>query len=126
VGYALPLVEVVVGACLLLGLLTRPAAVVSAVLFVAFIVGIAAAWARGLEIDCGCFGGGGQLEGAAQKYPWDLARDAALLLLSLLLVLRPRTPLALDPFLFGPAPAGVATPTERTEDVEEERRPVEG
>lgn len=126
VGHALPLVEVVLGVCLLLGLLTRPAAVVSAVLFVAFVVGIAAAWARGLEIDCGCFGGGGRLDGAAQRYPWDLARDAGLLLLSGWLVLRPRTPLALDAFLLHPAPTGAATPTERTEDVEEERRRVEG
>ena len=59
VGQLLPVVEVVVGLTLVAGLLTRGAAVVSAVLFVAFIVGIASAWARGLTIDCGCFGGGG-------------------------------------------------------------------
>ena len=28
---------------------------------VAFIIGISQAWARGLTIDCGCFGGGGQI-----------------------------------------------------------------
>jgi uncharacterized membrane protein YphA (DoxX/SURF4 family) len=57
VGHLLPVVEVVVGVLLLLGLLTRPAAVVSSLLFVAFIDGIASAWARGMSIDCGCFGG---------------------------------------------------------------------
>ena len=48
VGHGLPLVEVVVGLLLVAGLLTRPAAVLSALLliaFIAFIVGIASAWA---------------------------------------------------------------------------------
>jgi uncharacterized membrane protein YphA (DoxX/SURF4 family) len=126
VGHALPLVEVVVGVLLLLGLLTRPAAVVSVLLYAAFVVGIASAWARGLEIECGCFGGGGRSEGASAQYPWDLARDGGLLLLSLWLVVRPGTRLALDPLLFGPAAAGAPAPSERTDDVEEARRPVEG
>ena len=41
VGHLLPVLEVVVGVCLVLGLLTRVMAAVSALLFVAFIVGIA-------------------------------------------------------------------------------------
>ena len=97
VGYALPIVEVLVGLLLILGLLTRISAVLSALLLVAFIVGIAAAWARGLEIECGCFGGGGgPAENASAKYPWEIARDFGLLLLSGWLVWRPRTPWALD------------------------------
>ena len=97
VGYALPIVELVVGLCLVAGLLTRLDAVVSSLLLVAFIVGIASAWARGLEIECGCFGGGGgPAEGAAEKYPWELARDVGLLLASFALVWRPRTRWALD------------------------------
>jgi uncharacterized membrane protein YphA (DoxX/SURF4 family) len=97
VGYALPIVEVVVGACLILGLLTRVNGVLSCLLLVAFIVGIASAWARGLQIDCGCFGGGGgPAENASAKYPWELARDFGLLFLSGWLVWRPRTPWALD------------------------------
>ena len=79
VGQLLPVVEVVVGLALVVGLLTRTMAVVSAVLFVAFIIGIASAWARGLTIDCGCFGGGGYDPDAAEKYPWEIARDVALL-----------------------------------------------
>src|SRR5687768_6921152 len=62
VGYVLPIVEVVVGALLVLGLLTRGSAVVSLVLFAAFIFGISWAWAQGLQIECGCFGGGGTKE----------------------------------------------------------------
>lgn len=96
VGYALPVVEVVAGLCLVVGLLVRFNAVISAVLFVAFIVGIAAAWARGLQIDCGCFGGGGFDPDAREKYPFEIARDLGLLFASAWLVWRPRGPWALD------------------------------
>jgi uncharacterized membrane protein YphA (DoxX/SURF4 family) len=100
VGQLLPVVEVVVGLTLVVGLLTRGAAVVSALLFVAFIIGIASVWARGISIDCGCFGGGGYDPDATSKYPWEIARDAALLVASLLVVRLPATRLALDSLLF--------------------------
>lgn len=101
VGHTLPVLEVLIGVCLILGLLVRASAVLSCVLLTAFIVGIASAWARGLSIDCGCFGGsGGTLENYAAKYPWDIARDVGLLLASAWLVVRPRTPWALDNRLF--------------------------
>ena len=97
VGHALPTLEIVVGLCLVLGLVTRWAALVSGLMLLAFIIGIASAWARGLEIECGCFGGGGgPAVGASSKYPWELARDVGLLLLSAYLVWRPRTPLSVD------------------------------
>lgn len=96
VGYALPVLEVVVGVMLVIGLLVRANAVISALLFVAFIIGISAAWARGLQIDCGCFGGGGYDPDATDKYPWEIARDLGLLFASLWLVWRPRSPWALD------------------------------
>ena len=100
VGHLLPVLEVVIGLALVLGLLTRGAAVLSALLFAAFVVGIASAWARGLEIDCGCFGGGGAQEGASAEYPWEIARDVGLFLLSAYLVWSPRSRLALDRLLF--------------------------
>ncbi len=101
VGHALPVLEILVGLCLLLGVLVRLNAVLSAVLLVAFIVGIASAWGRGLSIDCGCFGGGGgPSENAEAKYPWELARDFGLLLFSGWLIRRPRSPWALDNRLF--------------------------
>ena len=97
VGHALPVLEILVGVCLLLGLMTRVAAVVSVVLLAAFVIGISSVWARGLSIDCGCFGGGaGPAANAQAQYPWELARDVGLLLLSLWLVWHPRTPLAAD------------------------------
>lgn len=118
IGYALPVVEVVVGLCLVLGLLTRAMAAVSAVLFVAFIIGIASAWARGLEIDCGCFGGGGELAGASAKYPGEIARDVGLLLASLWLVVRPRTRWSLDPLIFPTRSGDLTDAPERELDVE--------
>lgn len=100
VGHLLPVVEVVIGASLVVGLLTRPVAVVSTLLFLAFVVGIASAWARGLSIDCGCFGGGGYDADATEKYPGEIIRDLGLALLSLWLVVRPSSRFALDRALF--------------------------
>lgn len=59
IGQALPVVELALGLLLLVGLFVRPVAILSGILLVVFIAGIASAWARGLRIDCGCFGGGG-------------------------------------------------------------------
>lgn len=100
VGLTLPALELVVGLALVLGVLARGAGVVSALLFVAFIIGIASVWARGIEIDCGCFGGGGAKADAASSYPWEIARDVALLAASAYVALLPRTRLALDNLLF--------------------------
>jgi hypothetical protein len=59
-------------------------------------------WSRGIEIDCGCFGSGGPNPDASKQYPWEIARDVGLLALSLFLVWRPRTALAVDSVLFPP------------------------
>ncbi|HOF62786.1 MAG TPA: DoxX family membrane protein [Dermatophilaceae bacterium] len=96
VGYALPGIEVIVGLLLLLGLFTRVAAALAALLMLAFIIGIAWAWSQGLSIDCGCFGGGGTIEAGRTAYPLELARDLALLGGALWLVRSPRSALALD------------------------------
>ncbi len=101
VGHALPIMEILVGISLIVGLLVRANAALSVVLLLAFIVGISAAWARGMSIDCGCFGGGGgPVENAQAKYPWELARDFGLLLASGWLIYGPRSPLAVDRLLF--------------------------
>ena len=119
VGHLLPAVEIVVGGALVLGLFTRVAASVSAIMYLLFIVGIASVWSRGIEIECGCFGGGGAKAGASSSYPWEIARDAGLLLLSLFLVWSPRTRLSLDTVLFPPLPD-----PRGSEDVEVEPRDV--
>ncbi len=109
VGHGLPFLEIAIGLLLVTGLGTRIAASVSAVLFVLFIIGIGSAWARGLQIDCGCFGGGGFDADATSKYPWEIARDVGLLAGSLLLVWWPHTRLSLDGWLVGPSPESGVT-----------------
>jgi uncharacterized membrane protein YphA (DoxX/SURF4 family) len=94
-AFGLPVLEIAVGVLLLLGAFVRPAAVVSAVLLAGFTAAVASAWARGLTIDCGCFGGGGQVDAGQTAYLGEIVRDVALLCAALFLVARPRTRLAL-------------------------------
>ena len=100
VGYALPVVEILVGLLLVIGLFTRASAVVGGLLMVAFIIGIASAWARGLTIDCGCFGGGGTIAASQTQYPLDILRDVGVAACAVWLVARPRTAYSLDHRLF--------------------------
>jgi uncharacterized membrane protein YphA (DoxX/SURF4 family) len=96
-GYGLPMLELALALLLFLGLLTRWAAVVVAVLLLMFMVGIAAAWARGLAIECGCFGStSGPVVDPTRGYAIDLIRDAGLLLLAGFLVVRPASRFSLD------------------------------
>ncbi len=97
VGHGLPLLEIAVGLLLLAGFATRFAAIVAGVLMVAFIIGIGSAAARGLTIDCGCFGGGGQVSANATKYTQEVLRDTGLLLAAAFLVRWPHSRLSLDP-----------------------------
>lgn len=96
VGYLLPFAEIGLGLFLIAGLFTRLSGLASAVVMAVFIVGIASAWARGLSIDCGCFGGGGTIEPQETAYPQEILRDLGLLALSVWLVVFPRTGLSLD------------------------------
>jgi len=61
-----------------------------------FITGISQAWARGLSIDCGCFGGGGQVAPGTASYLPEILRDAALALLAIYLFRYPQSKFALD------------------------------
>src|SRR5690242_4644723 len=63
VGAVQPFLEIALGLLLLIGLAVRFSAAVAAVLLVLFMAGIVSAWARGLQIDCGCFSRGGELSG---------------------------------------------------------------
>lgn len=102
VGAGLPPAEILLGVLLVAGAGVRAGAVVSTVLMAAFVVGIASAWARGLRIDCGCFGSGGELAaGDTPAYGWDLARDGGLFLLAVLLTRWPTGHFALDGLLSG-------------------------
>ena len=96
VAALLPWFELALGVLLLAGVGTRLVAALSAALLLVFIAGVAQAWARGLSIDCGCFGGGGAVEPGETTYVQELVRDAGFLLMAGWLVVRPRTVLALD------------------------------
>jgi uncharacterized membrane protein YphA (DoxX/SURF4 family) len=96
-AYALPFVEAAAGLYLLAGLLVRPAAILTSVLLAAFLVAQGQAWARGLSLDCGCFG---SLAPSTVGF-WTVARDVALGLPGLLLAFRPARLLSLDRRLLG-------------------------
>lgn len=104
VGYGLPVLELAVGVLLVLGLFTRGAATVGGLLMVVFVAGIASAWARGLSIDCGCFGKGGTIDPSQTSYLQEIVRDMGLFACAAWLAVRPRTAYGLDGWLF-PHPA---------------------
>ena len=95
VAFGLPVLEIAVGLALLLGVFVRAAAIASAVLLIVFLVGVGSAWARGLQIDCGCFGNGGQVAAGDTAYRSEVLRDLALLVAALALAWRPASRLAL-------------------------------
>jgi uncharacterized membrane protein YphA (DoxX/SURF4 family) len=96
VAAALPYLEIALGVLLLIGLATRLAAVLSAIVLVTFIAGVISAAARGLSIDCGCFGGGGDVGAGQTAYTTEILRDVGFLLLAGYLIVRPDTPLSVD------------------------------
>jgi uncharacterized membrane protein YphA (DoxX/SURF4 family) len=96
VAGGLPWLEIALGLLLLAGVATRVVAAVSAGLLLLFVAGVTQAWARGLSIDCGCFGGGGAVAPGETAYGLELLRDAGFLLMAGWLVVRPRTLGALD------------------------------
>ncbi|WP_236653466.1 MauE/DoxX family redox-associated membrane protein [Streptacidiphilus melanogenes] len=98
-GYGLPFLELAVALLLLVGLGTRIAAIVSGLLLLVYIASIASVWARGISIDCGCFGGGGAVAASQTQYWQEILRDCGFLLLSGWLILRPKTRLSLDGWL---------------------------
>ncbi len=95
VGRGLPAVELALALALLLGVALRLSAGIAAGLLTVFTMGIATAWARGLQIDCGCFGGGGVTENPS--YGMEIARDVALLAVALALAFFGRSRLAVSP-----------------------------
>jgi uncharacterized membrane protein YphA (DoxX/SURF4 family) len=99
-SWGLPIFEIVLGALLLVGLFTRVAAVLTGLLMLAFMVGVVSVWVRGYSIECGCFGGGGDVseEGKTARYVGYLFRDFLFVGMASWLAVFPRTKLALDRF----------------------------
>jgi len=95
-GIILPWLEIGAGLLLILGVAVRYASIFGSALMVLFIIAIAQAWARGLSIDCGCFGGGGTIDPSKTKYLEEILRDTGLALLGLYLLRYPLTKFALE------------------------------
>jgi len=85
IGYALPWFEIALGILLIIGLTTRLAALAGTAVMIIFTVAIISVWARGILIDCGCFGGGGAVDPskaaeAHRSYLLEILRDLGLAL----------------------------------------------
>lgn len=114
VGYAMPFGEILLGLMLVTGTFTRLSGVLGALLMLVFAAAIVSVWARGMSLDCGCFGGGGEIdpEAATAAYPWEIARDVGLAAAGIWLAIWPRTPFSLDGWLFAlPASPEPESPT---------------
>ena len=95
-AYGLPVLEIGVGVLLIVGLATRLAAAISVALLVIFEIGVISAAARGLSIDCGCFGSGGTVAAGNTRYTQEILRDLGLLILAGFLLWWPATRYAAD------------------------------
>ena len=96
-AYLICPLELMGGVLLLLGLFLKEASAVAAVVLVLFMVGISQAWARGLVIDCGCFGYDPADVSQGMNYALTLLRDATFLVLTLWTIWRPYRRYALHP-----------------------------
>ena len=100
-GYALPWLEVALALLLIVGFMVRPAAVLSGLIMIVFAIAIASVWARGMLIDCGCFGGGGEIDPSLasevrRTYFIEIMRDLGLALAGLYLYFFPYGKLSLE------------------------------
>jgi putative oxidoreductase len=93
-AHALPLLEILLGLYLLIGLFSRTSAWTAGGLIVLFSIVLIQGAVRGLEIDCGCFGSTTPTEASTL---WvDVLRDLGLLALALQLVYAPAGKFSLD------------------------------
>ena len=82
VGVALPWVEILAGAMLVLGVWVRPASIVATGLMAVFVGALISVVVRGIDISCGCFGP--QSASSDPVTALTVARDALLLVLAAL------------------------------------------
>ena len=95
-GFVLPWIEIGMGLLLVVGVAVSIVGLLGALTMFAFVVAIAQAWARGLSIDCGCFGGGGEIAPEETKYLSTILRDIGFLLLGVYLYYFPKGKFGLD------------------------------
>ena len=83
-AYVLPYLEIFCGLGLVFKRLYAGALIWLIGMMLVFVAALTSAWARGLEIDCGCFG----LGDGPSNYGWALARDFSILAVFCFLVWR--------------------------------------
>lgn len=99
-GTVLPFAEILLGFVLIAGIASRWAAVGYLALIGGFLLGFFWAWHKGYQIDCGCFGGGGELAaGQDPGYVGHLMERIGFLALGTWLVVFPRSRFSLDGWL---------------------------
>jgi uncharacterized membrane protein YphA (DoxX/SURF4 family) len=96
-AYVLPFAELVLGLYLAAGLFVRGTALAGTLLFAVFLAAQIQAWARGIALDCGCFGPALQ----TQVGPLTILRDFALGIPTFLMLAFPARAFSLDSRLFG-------------------------
>ncbi len=84
VALTLPWVEIGAGAFLILGIQTRPSALLTTGMLAIFLAAIIRAYAIGLDIDCGCFSSATSTSGHLGIY--HIVRDSAVLCASALIL----------------------------------------
>lgn len=93
-AFGLPYLEVLLGLYLIIGLFTKASAWATNAMMVVFILALLQGALRGLQIDCGCFGGA---TGAEEPSLWSaFARDIGLLVLGLHIALFPTSRFSVD------------------------------
>jgi uncharacterized membrane protein YphA (DoxX/SURF4 family) len=91
----LPWTELVTGLLLVLGAKTRPAALVATGMTAVFIVALFYAYSKGLDINCGCFSS--DPDSGGRISPLTLLRDASLLPVALLILLKDKGDFSIGP-----------------------------
>lgn len=107
VGNMLPIFELLLALFLLVGLFVRAASVVWLVMMVGFTIGVIWVWIKGYSIDCGCFGGGGDVPEGTTNYTVHLLERLGFSALGVFLLVFPRSKFSLDGWM-NPAADNVA------------------
>lgn len=112
-AYAQPYVELALGLLVIAGLGTRLVAVLSALLLLTYIGGIASLGARGIHITCGCGGAGGQVAVGKTRYTLDILRDTLYLVPAVWLIWKPKSKFSADAALLPELTPVAPVPTPR-------------
>jgi uncharacterized membrane protein YphA (DoxX/SURF4 family) len=98
-GAFLPTFEIALALFIIIGVWTKRVAIIGTVLMAIFVIAISQAWARGLPINCGCFGNGG-LTADGKVHNWtylsEILRDLGLILCGIYISRNPIGKFALD------------------------------